>query len=422
MSDRFVVSDHSALAARAAALADQACQRAEQRWALACDDSGEFAVGLLGLLAAGKTVILPQSARPAGAAAVNAEVLLTNPGELADAAASAAPAGPSLDTLPGDCRIELCTSGSTGEPQQVAKRLDQLLAEVDTLDSQWGALPSDAPVFATVPHHHLYGLLFRILWPLRGGRPFARFSCLQDFELQAACRNVAVAIIVSSPAFLRRLDSPLALPPADRIGMLFSSGAPVPAETATWLHQRYGRAATEIYGSTETGGIAWRRQKGAGDTAWTLLPGVEIRPGTETWVRSPWTAGRDWIATGDRTRCLADGRLVLEGRSDALIKFEDKRVSLTEMAARLAEHTEIREARVVIVPGRRERLGAVIVTATPLAAAAQRRLSRELRGFLRHYYDPVLVPRRWRYVDALPGNSMGKVTQTALLALFGEPA
>lgn len=424
MTGPSVVSDRAALAVRAAALADRARRQPEPRWALACDDSAEFAAGLLGLLAAGKTVVLPQSARPASASAVGADILLTNPGELMRDAAPSDRAVPSLDNLPGESRVELCTSGSTGEPKQVVKRLDQLLAEVDMLESQWGDRLGDAAIFATVPHHHLYGLLFRILWPLRHGRPFARHTCLQPFELTAGCRTFRRTALVSSPAFLSRLENADALPPADRLCMLFSSGAPLDADTAAWLQQNHGRAATEIYGSTETGGIGWRRQQSGAENAWTLLPGVELRAGDDTRVRSPWTADRDWVATGDRTRQLTDGRVMLDGRSDSVVKFEDKRVSLPEMAARICEHPDVGDARVVIVPGSRQRLGAVVVTAATVAldADARRRLSRDLRERLRAHYDPVLLPRRWRYVDALPGNSMGKVSHAALLRLFGEPA
>ena len=62
--------------------------------------------------------------------------------------------------------LSLWTSGSTGEPKRVPKRLSQFFTECEAIDrtiSIESGLAADemALVFATVTHQHIYGLLFR---------------------------------------------------------------------------------------------------------------------------------------------------------------------------------------------------------------------------------------------------------------------
>ncbi|PAM36920.1 AMP-binding protein, partial [Acinetobacter baumannii] len=75
------------------------------------------------------------------------------PLQAADAADDAA-------LLPLDERgCELCvfTSGSTGQPSAISKRLDQLAREVDALQAAFGAQLDGAQVHGTVSHQHIYG-------------------------------------------------------------------------------------------------------------------------------------------------------------------------------------------------------------------------------------------------------------------------
>lgn len=413
-------------AARAYGLMQTLTARPEKRWALACDDTEYFALGLLALLAADKQVVLPQAARPASVCAAQTQAILSDMPVLADfeplhpAASETADTGLVLQDISDNAGLELCTSGSTGTAKRVTKHFGQLRAEIRALDRLWRDRIGDAPVLSTVPHYHLYGLLFRVLWPLWAKRALARHTCLHPFELTHATQKGTRCVIVSSPAFLSRIKTREALPDPALVAALFSSGTPLASATASWLASGYGLPATEVYGSTETGGIAWREQRD-GDTAWTPLPDVELRASETLQVRSPWTWDRTWAATGDRASFAADGRLQVHGRGDAVLKFEDKRISLTEMAARLCKHPAISDARVIVVPGARHRLGAVVALSSDARftpKTAQRQLSQSLRDALRQYYDPVLIPRKWRYVDALPENAMGKVTQQALLELF----
>jgi acyl-coenzyme A synthetase/AMP-(fatty) acid ligase len=384
------------------------------------------------LLHADKHVLIPQGFLPGhlNALSSSCDAVLGEDGcatlPLSCAGSERTPLQP-LDPRRG--RVDLYTSGSSGAPKCVTKGLLQLQAEIDVLEACWGSLLGNATMVATVPHHHIYGMLFRILWPLCAGRAFDAGITTEPAALLDRLQQTEEAALVSSPAHLARLPELIdldALAPTTRC--VFSSGAPLPRQVAQVFARRLGNAPIEVYGSTETGGIAWRRQ-GADPHSirWSPLPGVEVRV-TEgaLCLRRPFLGDAGWTRLEDAAELLADGRFLLNGRLDRIAKVEGKRVSLPEVEQRLREHPWIADAAVVRLSGSKDTLGAAVV----LQAAAQSRLQSEglprltidLRAFLQNWFEPVLIPRRWRFLDRLPVNERGKVAAAELARLFQRAA
>ena len=163
--------------------------------------------------------------------------------------------------------------------------------------SCWRGCGTSGPgprVLATVPPHHLYGLLFGVLVPFMGGGSFVRTTPLHAETIAAQARSHQANVLVSVPAHLHAVAAlpPDALPPLARI---FSSGAPLDAGTAAAVTARAGRPVTEVLGSSETGGIAWRDSRRP-DGAWAAVPGRHRRRRIPTTtpcsLRSPFAGGR----------------------------------------------------------------------------------------------------------------------------------
>ncbi|HEX4300931.1 MAG TPA: AMP-binding protein [Gammaproteobacteria bacterium] len=404
-----------------------------RRWALICDDAGWFGAGLLALAGRGRSIVLPQAPQAGALQDLAVDAVFTDrPGDFAGMPLLAV-AEPGDDfnappPTPDDAiRVEFYTSGSSGFPKCVPKAFAQLRLEVAALERQWGPRLGSAQVAGTVPHHHLYGLLFRVLWPLSTGRPFHSEMCLQPGELRATV-GPEPCVIVSSPAFLSRVQAVTDLPPAAQVSALFSSGAPLPDDVARGMQEEWGQAAIEVYGSTETGGIGWRAWDGAERRPWWRpIEGVvtEIREeeaGPRLWAKSGCTWRQDWMPSGDLARYGSDARFALLGRADDVLKFEDKRLSLSEMRAQLLSHPWVAEARLLLLPGKRQQIGAVVVLKSAgraiLEQEGKRALQERLREALSVRYETLLLPRKWRFPDALPDNAMGKTEQARLLALF----
>lgn len=418
--------------AAVAALADVLGRRNERRWALFHSDGYAFAVGLFALLHSGKSVLLPANAQPGTVRelAGNVDALLGEFGETAalpQLAIDERAAGRAAPLQPLDARtaLELMTSGSTGGAKIIRKTLAQLAAELQCQELRWGAELGAATVLATVSHQHIYGLLFRVLWPLCSGRPFAAHTYSYPEPLFKDAASLERALLVSSPAHLKRLPPNLDSSAAGgRVVAVFSSGGPLPSEAARAWNEIFGHGPIEIFGSTETGGVGYRVQ--AQDARWKALPGVALKLTEHDTlaVCSPFT-GDEWIAMGDRARLLPESSFELLGRADRIVKVEEKRVSLDELDARLREHAWVADARTVPLPGARTLLGAALelnaAGREQLQRCGRRALGNALREHLLQFFERVLLPRKWRYVAQLPGNSQGKIARDQLLALF-EPA
>ena len=390
--------------------------------ALACEDGFEFSAALFGAWQAGAIPWMPADALPATLQRLRDDGV-TFAGELPDGLQAATGSGDiALQALDLDaCTLVLFTSGSTGEPAAIRKSLRQLDAEVDALESAFGALLGDATVHGTVSHQHIYGLLFRILWPLSARRPFAR-ARLAYTEQLTTLGPESVAVI-ASPAHLKRLPETQdwrALAQALRV--VFSSGGALPVDAAGDVQRLWQQAPIEVFGSTETGGIAWRRADGS-RAAWLPLPGVEWRlQGDTLEVRSPHLPDMDWFATSDRAHASGDGRFQLLGRADRIVKIEERRISLDAIETRLRESEWLDEVRLLALPGPRVLLAAVAVPTSAgrelLDGEGRAAFVQRLRGWLAGHCDPIALPRRWRFLDAMPADARGKTSERALTALF----
>lgn len=417
--------------ARVAAWRQAFAARAGRRWALYLDQPAAFAAALLGAWHAGKHVVLPGDDRADTIAALRSAVDGLA-GDLPDGLqAASGPQGrlpafawPRLS--PDDTWVTLFTSGSTGAPVALPKRLAQLDAEVRALQQAFGArMPADVRVLTTVSHQHIYGLLFTVLWPLAAGRaiPQDRLAFLEELVSQCAA-DPRPAVLVSSPAHLRRMPAGLDWPATQGVlCAVFSSGGPLPAQASADVLRLTGVSPVEVFGSSETGGIAWR-QRQLHDDAWTPLPGVAWRlQDGQLAVRSAHLAEAGWYVCADRALPTQGGGFVLAGRADRIVKIEEKRISLTAIEQRLATSPLVRDARVaMIATAVGERVGAVAVLDDAgqrlLAAQGRPAVVRALRRCLGQGIDPLALPRRWVFPPELPANAQGKTTEAMLRELF----
>lgn len=412
-----------------------------RRWALCYQESYRFTVALLACAHGGCHAVLPGHNRAAQLAELSAHfdgVLTDIPQLVNDLGPSAwlvDGLSSSALTLSGDRRelplpawqglaLTLFTSGSTGEPKAIHKGLQQLEAEVRVQAELWQASLSSASqsaLLASVSHQHIYGLLFRILLPLCAGIPFVAETVEYPEQLTRwrAQHPAQPWLFVSSPAFLARLDPEL--PVAD-CHHIFSSGGPLPHGAAQLSQQLYGQLPVEIYGSSETGGIAWRQAQSR-EALWRPFPGVETSQDEAgcLLIRSPFLDSSAWWPTSDRV-ALSDSGFALVGRQDRLIKLAEKRISLDEVELRLRASPWVAEAAAVpLSVGKRDLLAAALVL-TPEGehqwhTLGAGRFLLALRQSLRSWLEPVALPRRVRPLAALPRNSQGKLAYAELKAL-----
>jgi acyl-coenzyme A synthetase/AMP-(fatty) acid ligase len=408
-----------------AALAD----RTGRRWAIDLASSFDFAAALLGCWSAARTAVLAPAAlleSSSDGIAVDGIVRVGRPAETSNAPrhelldlAEVAPSTTALPPIPASANLTLYTSGSTGRPKEVSRRLANLEAELAVLESLWGERLGRCSVYSTVSHAHVYGLLFRVLWPLFERRPFATFD--HKFPEQLVDGHGDGHALIASPAVLKRLAH---LP--DRVSWraVFSSGGLLPSEAAAEARNVLGACPIEVLGSTETSGIAWREQV-TPDRRWAAMPRVEARVDAEGYLeaRSPFSGQPRWLRSGDMASFAADGTFMLLGRGDHVAKIEDKRVSLAEIERLLLDDAHIEDAAAVALSdGARQFIGVALELSAlgqkALGNLGKRAFGELVKELLRGKIDGVALPRKLRYVTRIPVNAQGKRQPTAIRQLF----
>lgn len=414
--------DHTQLRAQALSVAAGLQSRGVKRLAVHLEDAADLAIALFGAWRAGVSVLLPADLQAQTRQRWSQEVdlwLTDQPGDaqLHDFTQLGLP-GAELDL--DQCRLSLCTSGSSGEPKRIDKTLRQLANEVEALEQLWGADLGEACIIGSVATQHIYGLLFRVLWPLCAGRPFVRRQLAFSEDLQRASREYPAFAWVASPALLKRMGDNLDWPALSAVRRVFSSGGALPSEAAQSLQQRLQQWPTEILGSSETGGIAWRQ----GESLWQPFAGVELSQDSDgaLLITSPYLPAGHVEHSADAARIAADGRFELLGRLDRIVKLEEKRISLPMLEHALATHDWVAEARLGVVQENRASLGALLVLSESglfaLREHGRRELTETLRKHLSQHCEALALPRRWRLLRQMPLNSQGKLAQADVEALL----
>jgi len=202
-----------------------------------------------------------------------------------------------------------------------------------------------------------------------------------------------------------------------------ASGGALPVEAAQSLHEGLGQWPTEIFGSSETGGIAWRQ----GAELWQPFADVTLTQDSEgaLLIASPYLPDGHVEQTADSARIAVDGRFELLGRLDRIVKLEEKRISLPMLEQALMAHDWVSEARLGVVQENRASLGALLVPSEAglhaLRNLGRRSLTEHLRQHLSQHCETLALPRRWRLLRQLPLNAQGKLPQADVDALLLAP-
>lgn len=436
--------DWDTVLTRVSGLSQELSDRSPDRWTLVCENSRAFLVGLLATWHAGDIAVLPPNtesemvrgtAKDTGGILTDQDDLLSvtdvgltpldhegDPGSLGE-----------LD--PERVSTEMMTSGSTGERKVIPKTLRNFWADVGCYDDLWGNEVGDSIAFSHVSHQHIFGLIFKVLWPIVEGRAFYPETPVYPGDLSNLLDQVSDAYLISSPSPLERLVRSGEL--ASMVGTLnavFSGGGEIDVDVAEAIHETFGFYPFSVFGSTECGGIAWRRRDPNKDhPGWNRIPGVDININEtgELFVRSDAVSDNleEWYPTGDLAEEHEDGQFDLKGRADRVIKIAEKRVSLPQIEAKLSQSPHVEAAVTTLVEeagdgSRKTELGAAIELSEEGKAAledqSREELRTELRNSLKDFVADVALPREWRFREELPRDHMSKISHDTVQELFED--
>ena len=324
------------------------------------------------------------------------------------------------------------TSGSTGASKRIVRTEESLRADAAALVAAFPEIWADAPrVVATVRPEHMYGALWRVRAPEAAGSRVEDAVVTSVEELASlACSGEGAILLVTTPSFLEKaLAHPDFASLRGRVKDVVTSGSLLRAETSQAVREILGISPFEMYGSTEAGSVAWRRQSAGPE--WTLVPGVSATGSREKGlaVDSPFAMERPFVMA-DAVEFVSPDRFLLLGRLDRRVKILEKYVSLPAVEAAMESHPLVSRVRAESYGSGVARLGALVVL-SPAGAAALAKgrcsdLASRLRRDLLEAVGESAFPRRIRFVRELPHNEQGKTTaaavRNALAAWCAEPA
>ncbi|MGP3966340.1 hypothetical protein [Streptomyces sp. 6N223] len=316
--------------------------------------------------------------------------------------------------------VEFHTSGSTGPRQRWRRTREQLWSEAGLLAALLAPQRPQA-ILSFAPPRHLYGALATLLVPARMRLPvwyLQRFFCLMP---PAGHPRWAVVAVPWTFSILRRQTAWTRS--AERLAVLHST-ATLPRAAAHLVAEAGPDCVriTEVFGSTEAGGIArrsWRHQ----EPPWELFDDVELAraapqedaagpDGREIplAVRSPRLAARpgqpppEVFRTDDFVRRAGDRRFHLTGRRCRLVKINGRRVDLDEVERSLRPLIACADLACVPVPHELSGEHLDLLVVPPAGGSVDTRQVRaaSMAGF-------GLRPRRVRVVDRIDRSETGKL-------------
>ncbi|MBR5966154.1 MAG: AMP-binding protein [Treponema sp.] len=407
-------------------------QKNAQEFILHCNDYWLFLVTFVALLQSKKQVMLTANITPEFIKEMRKPgyEFWTDAGNVADtvyipAALQKAPqvseqeirSAPQI--VADDTRIHMFTSGSTGKPKDVIQRMTEFNEDNAFVFSKWGDEFRKRKLVATVSQHHIYGFLFTIALPFAAGVPFRRkrVEIPNEFEKLTDERYMIIAV----PAFLKRTNEVEEKLPLNDC-FIFTSGGVLLPEVAKRTNEVFGFWPVEVYGSTETSGIAYRQS--VNGLEWTPFDNAQIWKNQDGClvIKSPYIKDPKGFETADLVDIHPDGRFIMKGRSDSIVKIEEKRVSLTEVENRLLQSGLVRDVCVVAMSDRRQYLAAAISFndegKKKFEGAKKFDVNMFFHDYLMQFFENVVIPKKWRFLDAIPSDLQGKHKKLEIQALF----
>jgi len=376
------------------------------------------AASLVGLWASGRSPLLIDpalAAEPSGLRPGGARIHVMAPagivdtwGDVSVAESGGAPLRPRFPAA-AEPEVAFFTSGSTGEPKIVHKKAFQF-GEQHRVEAPWLGLDGPLTVVSLVPVFHILGYIYGFSTPAagRGTTVFSRGSSPQGWvEMVRTERpRLVVGVPLHYRLMVQLLDAPL--PEA----VYLSSGGPLDPAVAAEFERRSGWPVLQVYGSTETGGIAVRRGSGPVEPFPQLAWKSRESDGRLV-IKSAWQdRPSDWHCTDDVV-AVEEGTFRLLGRADSVVKIGGRRFSTGEIVQTALVAPGVAQAHALPYDRFGEHAIALFVVASsglPLSAA-------DVRAHLASRLAPFKVPRTIHVLAELPTRGIGKVDEAALRAI-----
>ncbi|WP_417326414.1 AMP-binding protein [Halarcobacter sp.] len=308
-----------------------------------------------------------------------------------------------------DFSMMFFTSGSTGNPVGALKTKKHLEEEVKVLTKLFEKREIKK-VILTVPFIHIYGMLFGLLYPLLNDIDIVlKEHFLPNDLLNLIDEN---SLVVTTPLYIKALNKISEKKDLSKATFVSSTG-PLDSQNAKEFSEKFNTDVMQIFGSTETGGIAYKLND---EILWSPMPKVEIQTNeqNELKVLSPFVSTTIYensfkdingvMQTFDYIEKEND-KFKLVGRSSQILKIAGKRYSTIQIENILEEEDEINKA-LVFVSSDNDSLRGEVLDIT--LESSKEFTAREIKKILQSKLSNLKFSLSLKHVDKIPTSSVGK--------------
>lgn len=305
--------------------------------------------------------------------------------------------------IPHSSTITFITSGSTGEPTH--QKLETVLLWQEAEELAQALLQKRKRIVATVPCHHLYGFLFAVLLPKVSALP-----CVAPlpFPSRAFVNGLHSGdFVVSFPLFWEGLLKQEIVFPDDVHGS--TSTAPCPPATMHSLLAAGLARLTNIYGSSETGGLGYQHHPDAPLTLFAFWRRVHLDDPDESWIERihPSGTSQQPVVIPDHVEWFSSRCFSVRGRKDKIVQVGGLNVSLSKTVECMRSHPDVRDCAVRLMrPEEGNRLKAFVIPKT--SEVDMQALRSDLYSWCRSQLRPAERPKKITFGSRFPVTSMGK--------------
>ncbi len=359
---------------------------------------------------------------------------------------SASPECATHPTAASDPAFFLYTSGSGGTPKAAIHRHEDMMhTSRGYAHGVLGMRPDDI-TYSVSKLFFAYGLGNGMYFPFSAGARTVLDPGKPKPERTAEIlKKYRPTILFSVPTFfaalLRETDRGLSVD-CSSLRMAVSAGETLPAEIFEQFKKKFGVEILDGIGSTEMLHMFLSSRPGEarpgscgkevpGCSAKILGDdGAEVPPGEigNLWVRGGsaftgyWskddltarTKKGDWVLTGDKFTCDADGYFHYCGRSDDMMKVAGMWVSPGEVENALLAHPAIAEVAVVAQTNENGLIHPTAYVVVKNGIEVRGELAREIREWLRQKMVSYKCPQTVHFVENLPKTATGKIQRFLL--------
>ncbi|WP_419782611.1 AMP-binding protein [Malaciobacter marinus] len=302
------------------------------------------------------------------------------------------------------------SSGSTGFPSGALKTKENILEEVEVITSSLKEF-NIKRVIVTVPFLHLYGSLYGLFFPLINDIDIILKEHFLPHDLLDMIDDNS--LVVTTPLYIKALNRINESKNLSK-SLFVSSTGPLFPNDAKEFNEKFSTEILQIFGSTETGGIAYKFND---DLLWTTTPKVitSTNEKNELKVKSPFISNliyeKEFKITNHQIQTFDyvefyENRFKLIGRSSQILKIAGKRYSTIQIENILEEIDGIKKAVVFVNSNEKNSLKDEVLDIT--IESKQEFLAKDIRKILQNELSNIKFSINLKIVDKIKTSVVGK--------------